>query len=155
MSYLKPVIDEIYMPHAILALAHPHALATGSNDIERLTDSYDYLRERAIFDYVADDTSDPIREFAFNMARVVPYNGYTCFILQLYNVQDWDLISKSLLLKRKEVNDAIRGREVDNFEDIIRCELTHRDYLLELMIRSVEKHSRQHKSSPSRIFFDN
>src|SRR3989344_2671367 len=149
---LKLTVEEIYMPDAIVAMARPSAFVD-ENNLERISDSYDYWRERALFDSVANGDNCPLREFAFYMSPIVPYSDIVDVSMQMYNDEEWESIFAGLLSKRRRVKELVSGERTDNSEDVIRCWLLGRDYLLETMAKAVERHYRQHRSSPSRIFF--
>lgn len=139
---VSAVASEIYMPYAIISrIPTPTRPATGTEDLERISDSYSYWFERALFDCVVAGDSEPLKEFALNMSPVLPYREIVNVSLHGLDEQ-WEEVLEMVLEERKKIRELVHGRK-NNFGSIMRARILGRDYLLESMIRLVERHAEE------------
>lgn len=138
--------DEIHMPRVLYTIVPSSSKDIGAEDFETAINSYDYWRDKALFDSVVNDDVHILRGFALGMSGVIPYSDSVSVSLNLWDDQDWDGILVGVLEKIKRNKELVLGRELDNFEDVVRCKLQGRDYLLETRVRAVENHIREQRS---------
>lgn len=141
-SLVSAVASEIYMPYAIISrIPTPTRPTTGAGDLERMSDSYSYWLERALFDCVVAGDGEPLKEFALSMSPVLPYREIVNVSLHGLDEQ-WEDVLEMVLKERKKIRELVYGKK-DDFGDIMRARISGRDYLLESMIRLVKRHTEE------------
>tara|TARA_Y100000034_G_scaffold22392_1_gene25828 strand:+ start:201 stop:695 length:495 start_codon:yes stop_codon:yes gene_type:complete len=151
---LERTVREIYMPQAILAMAPKPNMPIGSENLESVSDSYSFWLGRALFDSVYDEVSIPLVDFAISMISFVPYREDVAIPMLGYDHEEWEDVLDGVLLERKRIEELIRGKKKNYQGDVAVARIKGRDYLLEVMIRGVEKNTREQKALEAMRAFD-